>query len=86
VQRVEESFRDFKATLHCSSIATSRSTLSSHLFPNAHDFEIYGGQFTIINTTIDDEARKKSNEIHQNIRQIKVMVIILFGSAGHTSL
>jgi hypothetical protein len=52
----------------------------AEFFKNAHDFEIYGGQFTVVNSSIDSEAL---NNIRQDVRQIKVIVVVLFVSAGH---
>ena len=49
-------------------------------FNNAHDIEIYGGQFIVMNSSVDSEAL---NNIHKDVRQIKVIVVILFVAAGH---
>jgi hypothetical protein len=49
-------------------------------FKNAHDFEIYGGQFTLVNSSVDSEAL---NSIRQDVRHIKIIVVVLFVSAGH---
>ena len=49
-------------------------------FNNAHDIEIYGGQFIVMNSSVNSEAL---NNIHKDVRQIKVIVVVLFVAAGH---
>ncbi|KAF8805262.1 hypothetical protein BYT27DRAFT_7213204 [Phlegmacium glaucopus] len=54
VQQTEVSFQNLKKTLDCVG-----SMSNSHLFPNAHDFVITGGQFNIVNNSVDIEGREK---------------------------
>ncbi|KAF8805242.1 hypothetical protein BYT27DRAFT_7243373 [Phlegmacium glaucopus] len=77
-QQIEASFQNFKKTLDCVA-----SMSNSHLFPYAHDFVITGGQFNIANNSVDIKDRQKMMEMHRDVRHIKFIIIILFGSAGH---
>ncbi|KAF8805263.1 hypothetical protein BYT27DRAFT_7339807 [Phlegmacium glaucopus] len=78
VQQIEVSFHNFKKTLDCVG-----SMSNSHLFPYVHDFVISGGQFEIVNNSVDIKGHEKILEMHRDVRHIKVVIIILFGSAGH---
>ena len=71
------SSREYSCSLPRAALQTQRIT---DFFKNAHDFEIYGGQFTLVNSSVDSKAL---NNIRQDVRHIKIIVVVLFASAGH---
>jgi hypothetical protein len=65
----------------CSLPRAYQTQRSTDFFKNAHDFEIYGGQFILMNSSVDHS--EVLNKIRQDVRHIKVIVVVLFVSAGH---